>query len=290
MAELTVPVAYVAGVSIALCSTLISATGLTLQKRTHKRLEQEKTAEAAALADGSITQPMPRKPYYRQWSWLAGIACLLISAICSLGVFALLGQARASSLAAMTIVWNGLLSRAFLGEVFTSVDAISSVLVILGALIALIFGANGAAEVTGKTIDELVHSLRRTVVVVAAIILTCLYCIAYWYNRSMNKRAAEGTRTESQKRAQCYVRVALAALFSGSTGMLSKDVVICLVQMVQTRSAYVLTRFECYLFLACLPLSLVLQLGYLNSALRELDALEVVPPYQVSCSHTHLLP
>ena len=31
-----------------------------------------------------------------------------------------------------------------------------------------------------------------------------------------------------------------------------------------------------------LPCSLVLQLGFLNSALRQMDALEIIPPYQAS--------
>ena len=48
------------------------------------------------------------------------------------------------------------------------------------------------------------------------------------------------------------------------------------VWMVANKSAYILERFEFYLFLVSLPLSLFLQLFYLNSALRQLDSLEVV--------------
>ena len=298
--EVTVPVAYVAGVSVALISTLISATGLTLQKRTHKRLEREKEAAAATAADASTAAPdslpvpsngaqdttlvqsssTPKKQYYKQASWLAGVSCMLASALMSLAVFALLGQARSSALAAMTIVWNGLLAKAFLNEVFTGVDALSSILVILGALIAVIFGANGAQEQAGKTIDDLVDSLHRTTVVIAAVVIVLVYIGAYLFLRRMRQWEVAGTRTDGQKRATCFVRVALAALFSGSTGMLSKNVVVCLVQLVGSRSPYVLTRFEFYFFVASLPASLVLQLGYLNGALREMDALEVVPPYQ----------
>jgi len=43
-----------------------------------------------------------------------------------------------------------------------------------------------------------------------------------------------------------------------------------------------LTAFQFYLLLLSLPVSLVLQLGYLNSALAQMDSLEIVPPYQAS--------
>lgn len=44
----------------------------------------------------------------------------------------------------------------------------------------------------------------------------------------------------------------------------------------------VLASYQFWLLLVSLPLSLVLQLGYLNSALAQMDALEIVPPYQAA--------
>ena len=42
----------------------------------------------------------------------------------------------------------------------------------------------------------------------------------------------------------------------------------------------IFTAGQFYLLVIALAASLVLQLGFLNSALRQLDALEIIPPYQ----------
>lgn len=299
MSSVTVPTQYVVGVGIALVSTLISATGLTLQKLTHKRLGRLSTTRGAApsssfsgalpTGDAPPTATVtatdldsdgrPARPYWKQWTWAGGVACMLVSSLMSLAVFAMLGQARSSALAAMTIVWSALLARSFLGESFTSVDAISTVLIILGALISVIFGASGAAA-QADNIDELVASLHRTTVVVASVLVTLLYACAHVFTRYSRGRALAGTRSDGLRRAECLTRIGCAALFSGTTGMLSKDVVVSFAQMARDRSPYVLTRPEFYLFLVSLPASLCLQLFYLNSALKEMRQLEAVPLYQ----------
>jgi type II secretory pathway pseudopilin PulG len=106
---------YVGGVCVALVSTSCSAVGLALQKSVHKRREAQEKSE--------------RRPYYREPRWLGGIGLMLVGSLLSLAVFALLGQSRASAMAAVTIAINAVLSKYFLGEPFTSIDAATTLFI-----------------------------------------------------------------------------------------------------------------------------------------------------------------
>lgn len=97
-----------------------------------------------------------------------------------------------------------------------------------------------------------------------------------------NSLAAPG---DPWRMLECASRAILAGLFSGSTGMCSKLVIVTVVAAVSAGDyKAVLARWEWYLALAGLPASLVLQLRFLNSALKRFDALEAVPIYQSAVS------
>lgn len=85
----------------------LSLQGLTLQKLIHKQRE---------------TQQGPKKKVYKEGRWLLGCLCLLAGSLISLAVFALLGQSRASAMAAMTLVTNAIFARWLLKEPFTMAD------------------------------------------------------------------------------------------------------------------------------------------------------------------------
>ena len=71
---------YVAGVGVAICTTCMSALGLVLQKRGHR-----KHAGAAGEVDRLST--VLSRP-----TWIIGIALLVASSLLSLAVFSLVGQ------------------------------------------------------------------------------------------------------------------------------------------------------------------------------------------------------
>ncbi len=79
---------YVAGVALAIISTVINASGLLLQKLVHMRRE-------AAKNNPSKTPP---PALIKEVLWLGGLGCLVVGALLSLAVFALLGQARSSAM------------------------------------------------------------------------------------------------------------------------------------------------------------------------------------------------
>ena len=255
-----------------------------MQKRVHRiiasELDHVDSAGTGISGDPSSPLPTPR-PYYRRPLWLAGIGCMLIGALVSFGVFSLLGQARASAFAALTIIWSGLLSYRCLGEALTLVDLLSAAIILAGATIAAVYGSAGASSQSSQDLDSALAPLqtRNSLYAASSVAMgTVLIAMAV---RVCAARSSD--HRDSLKRGECMARVALAGVFSGSTGMLARDLVVSFTGAVRSGTgAGVLVRWQLYLLIASLPLSLILQLGYLNSALRQLDSLEVVPPYQAS--------
>jgi drug/metabolite transporter (DMT)-like permease len=226
--------------------------------------------------------PGKARRYYLSPLWLLGIVFLLLGAVLSFLVFAFLGQARASALAALTIVWNALLSRFFLKEDFTIVDLTCTAVIVAGAVISVIFGSSGATSQSVQNIKTIVASMSRPIIWQGAIVLFGVWATCYSVIRYSVRRKQRGTRSELMKRCEVYLRLLLAGIFSGSTGMLAKNVVQSISGAIKEHSAYFLGRFEFWLFLIFLPVSLLSQLYFLQSSLSELDSLEVVPPYQAS--------
>lgn len=155
--------AYFAGIGIALCTTFMSALGMTLQKITHRRIEAAKlrararqqqaqemrelhlgdrggggvggagsaearggrTRRARRGADGDEADSDNTKQLrtWKQPLWLSGIGLMLASSLLSLAVFALVGQAVASCFAAVTLIWNAIFGYLVLREVRARCDA-----------------------------------------------------------------------------------------------------------------------------------------------------------------------
>ena len=104
-------------------------------------------------------------------------------------------------MASITIVWNSLLARSCLGEVATWVDAVTTIFIILGAVVCVIFGASGSASQASQTIDDLVGTMQRPLVAIAASVLVVLYLIAFLYIRYTHNLGDK--RTDQQKKAEC---------------------------------------------------------------------------------------
>ncbi|RYG55998.1 hypothetical protein EON66_03965 [archaeon] len=270
--------AYIGGVCLALVTTTLNATGVMLQKLTHKQ-------RAAAAPKG-----VPAKPLWKEIKWMAGLACMGAGSLLSLAVFALLGQSRASAMAAVTIVTNAILSRLFLKEVFTMIDLVATliigthmqhartdwgmmlgalrrlpspahpVLVPLARLVANVAGSGTVVSVVfGSTasgppihdVETIVDLLHRKVVYIAFPIMVCAFFALLGFITVSSKRRDK--RSHIEHKLECFARAFCAGLFSGTTGFLSKAVVTTITSMWKDKSAADLTRFEFYLFILSLP-------------------------------------
>jgi hypothetical protein len=255
--------ANAAGVSLALCCSILNATGLALQKRAHRQLEGT------------------GRKYYREKQWLIGIVCMAIASVASLANFGLLGQARASAFASLTLINNAILAHFLLKEKFTKWDAASTGTVAAGITTSIVFGSSGVSSQT-NSLDDIVNLLHRDEVYYAAPVFAALFIGCELYVRWMRRLRKAGTKKNWQARIECFCRALFAGLCSGTTGLTAKCIVVSCQSMVTTHSAETLKRFEFWLMLFALPLSLVLQLRSLNGGLRYFPALELIPIYQAS--------
>jgi len=258
---------FVGGVIIALCTTCLSALGLALQKLAHSR----RLRVAAALR----RTPVTRSPLF-----LAGIACMVVSALVSLAVIALVGQAVASSFAAVTIVWSLIFSSALLHERVTVLDVLCALVLAAGAVLVVVFGRQGGSH-DPKLSPKLVRRLftREAVLVFAPLAAFAIFVCAAGARLLSSGAGA----TLARLRGSALLALAAAGLCSGATGSASRGLVGLVAFALQHgRGAEVAASAAVWLFALSLPVCLLGQVSALNLALRLRPSNEVVPAYQAS--------
>jgi hypothetical protein len=233
---------------------------------------------------------------------------MAFASICSLGNYALLGQARAAAMASLTIVSNLVMARVLLKETLTRVDFAASALIMCGIVVAVVFGSAGGSS-ANTNLDDILALLRRDAVYVAAavivvLLLACEAVVQVAERRdALRASSAVGaaafvvvgggrgeiggggtgvppSRARLEAKVECFARAFMAGIFSGLTGTLAKATVVSIEAMISARSPRDLGRFELWLIGLSLPLSIVLQLRSLNGGLRRFPALSLVPLYQ----------
>ena len=243
---------YAAGVALSVCISAANSLGMGLQKRAHRRLQAlPEAGRPAASSDAG---------------WRAGLAFLGCGAVGSLGNYALLGQARASAMAGITVVSNAAMAHYMLGEQLSAVDALVAALVIAGIATSVTFGAGATGSTPVATLDQLLAVLNRDATVEVAAPITALLALGCELGaRALKARrdaadaaeAADATevpkaaaaarrppRELALRRVEAFMRALLCGCFSGLTGFCAKAVTCCVSSMVTERSADDLRRGE----------------------------------------------
>jgi drug/metabolite transporter (DMT)-like permease len=266
---------YLAGVGIALLTTFMSALGMTLQKRSHQRLE------AARERARRLRRPNKALSNARQPLWVTGIVLMAASSLLSLAVFALVGQSVASAFASITIIWAAILASCVLHERLTLLDVVVSALCVIGTVLVVYFGSRGSSGSGFLSLDDILALIQRPAAVVGWSCFGSATLLLGGFTLYVDHARVVGalSRHSSLFRATLLTRTITAGLFSGVVGFLSKAVVSVFASSTQDVAAN-LGRWEVYLFLLLLPAALVCQVGFLTSALRWFPATEAVPLYQ----------
>jgi hypothetical protein len=291
---------YVAGVLIALGTTCANGLGLALQKQTHQKLElprehARRRSVGALTADGGAEAARNRAQLralrsYRHTRWLAGVGLMTAAALTSLVVVALLGQAAASSFAAVTILWNALFAWSILGERLTPLDGLVSAILVTGCIIAVVHGGKGGAgSPSGGILTQayVTDTWDRAVVFIAAAFFAAAMLVGgLVVHFALRRRSAHGVGTARglsprQLQATVFARLLLAGVWSAVVGSCAKGFVSQLSYAVKYRAPDVVASwFGTWLFALFLLTALVFQLRYLSSSLKDANATTVVPMYQ----------
>jgi drug/metabolite transporter (DMT)-like permease len=130
-------------------------TGLTIQRKSH-------------VQDENQPFDLRRKPHRRPL-WLLGFAIFISS-----NLFGTVFQIGAlpivilAPLGAVSLLWNALLAKVLLGDVFTSWMALGTAMVATGAVLIAVFGV---VPEPNHSLDDLLHLLARPAFVVFASVL-----------------------------------------------------------------------------------------------------------------------
>jgi hypothetical protein len=249
---------FIAGVLIALCTTFCSALGLVFQKLAHNK-----------------SKGKPKKNF--DLRFITGISLMALSAVVSLAVFALCGQAVASSFATITIIWSLLLSAIILKEPILIIDIIVCSTLILGAVVAVIFGSRvPRKESSGPTTIAANFSSFRFILTISCLAGLCIVsmCFTTYLTRQKKHLSIFG------QRLACFSSIFVACIFCGFTGTFSTGFVGLIAFAFTTSANDVFTYIPTYFIFLSLTASVILQITYLNKALKLRPNNEVVPLYQ----------
>jgi len=249
---------YIAGVIIALFTTFSSALGLVLQKLSHNN----KSSTTTKRIDKTF---------------MAGVSLMALSAIVSLAVFALCGQAVASSFATLTIVWSLLLSAIILKEPILYIDIIVCTTLIIGAIISIVFGSK-VPRVDSSSPSTVRLNLSSTRFIITMSVLAVLGLCSTLLTVSLARR--KKVLTVAGLRLACLSSIVVACVFCGLTGTMSTSFVGLIAYAFTTSASEVFTFVPLYFIFLSLIASLVLQITFLNKALKLRPNNEVVPIYQ----------
>ena len=288
---------YVVGILVALCTTFLSAFGLALQKRVHGKLSlqrEELLRKNKPTVTQSTTTPATNVPSstkdktknpkylrsYYQPLWIIGLLCLISSSLLSLIVFSLLGQAVASAMASITIIWNLILARLLLKEIFTFIDGIVTIFLLIGAVTAVVCGRQGSTIESALSPRTIQNLWTRDAVIIFTPLIGVAMLICIFYNYFLKERRKLRMATRRQIQIGEILLLFLSGCFSGFTGLLSRGFVSLLSYAIQDNAKAVFTWWGSYMFAFFLIPSLICQVACVNAGLKMADATEVVPQYQ----------
>lgn len=255
------------GVSLSLCGSLSSATGLGCQRLSHKR--------------NQALPPEQQVRSSRQWLNLLGIALLFVESIFDMTSFGFAPASILSCMGAMTLVFNMMLAPVLSGETVSKRDVVVNGIVFTGTILSVWFGPHETPDYDLPELMGLFLTRRFLVylIILLAWIVTLLY--AWWALQDLENPKGRFRKMSrlSRTRILRFAYPALAGSIGGNTAVYAK----ASIEMVKTtikgsnQFIYFGTYFLIFLMIVCV----LAQLKFLNGGLKRYESLYVVPVYQV---------
>jgi uncharacterized membrane protein len=243
---------------------------------TSSALLQEERERAAALRS------------FRSPRWLAGVALMVLSALLSLGVVALIGQSLSSSLAALTILYSLIISRLCLGETLPLPALGACALLVAGTVTVVAFGRPTSSGFLSPGDIEALLSRPLPIFFGAAVavLLALLLAASHALEGRRSGCAWQQLRCSRShvSRSLLLLQLALAGLLGATTSFASKGFASLAAFAVQTGQVRAVATGGplLWLFLCGLLASVVLQASFLSAAMKQGALSAVVPAYQSS--------
>lgn len=255
------------GVTLSLCGSLCSATGLACQRLSHKRNQELPVEE--------------QKRSSRQSLNLLGVFLLFIESLFDLTSFGFAPASILSCMGAMTLVFNMMLAPTLCGETVTKRDVVVNGIVFAGTIISVWFGPHATPDYTLPELMSLF--LDRRFIIYAVILLAWIGALLYawWALQDLENPKGRFRKMSrlSRTRILRFAYPALAGSIGGNTAVYAKASIELVKTTIKGSNQFIYggTYFLIFLMIVCV----LAQLKFLNGGLKRYESLYVVPVYQV---------
>jgi hypothetical protein len=268
---------YVLGVSLSVAGSTILNLGHNLMKRDHMR--------------NALLPAAARRVYMCRWRWAAGFAVFLAGNVLDFLALGLVAQSVAAPLGAVAIVTNVGFATRFLGEAFSRRDALGTALVVLGAVLCVVFGSHEDRPVALRDLGPMIRSNTAlwiywaacaAVVALLAAAVPVVACAVRGGDSGRAGRGGAGAGAFARRHArlQPMLHTSIGGVVGAQTIIGAKILSELLEGLARTgKSPFGDGYF--YLVIALTGLSGVTQIHQFQVALRQADALVVVPAFFV---------
>lgn len=264
--------AWIIGFSIAIIFSFLASVGINLQKKALKQNE---------LAAQEL-QKEP-KPVYRLPLWCFGFVLILAGSILDFVAFGLAPQSLLAPLAALTLVWNMMLAPCFNKEKLSRKDIAATLIIFLGATVAVVFASHASPSYTLKMLlqlyrDPLTCAYFGVVALVVAIHYGAIQFVEKLSLTSRRHRMIQIGLPSFWARVRLIGYSGLAGTMGGQSVLFAKSTAELLKSALHGDDCF--QQYPTYIIIVALVLCLLCQMHYLNCGLVHFDALSVVPIYQ----------
>jgi uncharacterized membrane protein len=245
------------GTVLVLGGCFLAASGYVLQKKGNLQW----SGEHSAL----------RKPIYFNRLWLAGLVCMVISALLVVASAPFLDQSKSAPLGAATLVFNTLLSALVLGEPFLVLHLISTILIVCGAVTSSSANPSPSADLTYSQILGLFDGVAvGFTIVCAALAAYIVYTL---------RRIVALPKPEWSAQGATLVSLLAPALGGCCNGFVSYATKVVTTAAGKGDSA-ALASLPFWIYLVVLGGAVCGQVTYLNLGLAYFSAMQIVPVFQ----------
>jgi uncharacterized membrane protein len=245
------------GTLLVLSGCFLAASGYVLQKKGNMAW----SAEPAVL----------RKPIYCNRLWLGGLVCMVASALLVVASAPFLDQSKSAPLGAATLVFNTLFSTLFLGEKFLVLHLISTLLIVVGAVLSA--GANTApsADLTYPQILSLFDAIATAFSVLCALLVGASVLVL--------RRISRQPRAQWSSADATTLSLLAPALGGAANGFVSYATKVVTTALGKgDAGAFASPAF--WAFLALQVAAVLGQVNFLNLGLAYSSAMQIVPVFQ----------
>lgn len=242
------------GTALVLGGTFLAALGYVLQKRAH-------IASEAAVA------PIPQ---FKSAQWLAGLACMVVSALLVVASAPFLDQSKQAPLGAATLVFNSVLATFLLGEKFLVLHLVSTITIITGSLLAV--SAN-SAESKALSFDDIIGLFDSWGIGYSVVAALIFGISIYWIERTTT--TPEATWTPLMRTTLSILAPAIGGASNGWVGYSVKALTTGAANLGSSAS-----KVSFWVLAALAGVAVFSQVRFLNKGLAFFSAQRTVPVFQ----------